>query len=204
MQICDMTIQLFMLLMTTYAGECDEWWWKGRCKRNEWMCDDTPNPCKKNGMESAEGGIDRRDRSIAKKPRIKEAGGTWEKDYVCHLDEGGQNITIDEKQEMKQGKKTKLKKPKSGRSTRCREWLQRKHLRPSIFSAHLDDDDGGGIRNVWGKEQGLLHRRSWRRGLRDLGEWVGKQIKRNTLRWTGMIQACRMCGGILVSSKRYS
>ena len=24
MQICDMTIQLFMLLMTTYAGECDE------------------------------------------------------------------------------------------------------------------------------------------------------------------------------------
>ena len=50
---------------------------KGKCKRNERTCDDTPNPCKKNGMESGEGGIDRKDRSIAKKkkPRIREAGG---------------------------------------------------------------------------------------------------------------------------------
>ena len=129
------------------------------------------------------------------------------------------------KQEMKQEKKRrkKLEKSKGGRSTRCRERLQRKHLRPSIFSAHLDDDDGGGIRNVLGKEPpsgirgragelmvprtwvgGLLRRKSWRRGLRDLGEWVGKQMKREMLTWTDTIQVCRVCRGTWVSSKRYS
>ena len=34
------------------------------------MCNDTPNPCKKNGMESGEGGIDRKNRFKATKPRI--------------------------------------------------------------------------------------------------------------------------------------
>ena len=36
------------------------------------MCDDTPNPCKKNDIKSVKEGIDRRDRFIAKKPRIKK------------------------------------------------------------------------------------------------------------------------------------
>ena len=37
-----------------------------KCKCNKWMCNDTPNLCKKNGIESVEEDIDRRDRSIAK------------------------------------------------------------------------------------------------------------------------------------------
>ena len=80
-----------------------------RCKQNEQICNDIPNLCKKNDMESAEESMDRRNRSIVTKLRIYEAGSTWEKDYIYHLDKGSQNITIDKKQEMKQEKKRKKK-----------------------------------------------------------------------------------------------
>ena len=156
-------------------------------------------------MESGEEDIDRRNMSIAKKAQDIISWRRLRKGWCMSSTRRQLEYYHSWKaRDEARKEKKKLENSKSGRPTRCRERLQRKHLRPSIFSAHLDDDDGGGIRNVWGKEQGLLHRRSWRRGLRDLGEWVGKQIKRNTLRWTGMIQACRMCGGTLVSSKRYS
>ena len=117
------------------------------------MCNDFPNPCKNNSMESEEGGIDRRNTSIAKKAqdiiswrRLRKGwcmSSTWRRSEYYH--------SWKARDEARKEKK-KLENSKSGRPTRCRERLQRKHLRPSIFSAHLDNDDGGGIRYVWGKK----------------------------------------------------
>ena len=43
---------------------------KRRYKYNEQMCNDTLNLCKKNDMKLVEEDIDRKNRSIATKPRI--------------------------------------------------------------------------------------------------------------------------------------
>ena len=77
-----------------------------RYKHNEWMCDDILNLCKKNSIESEKESIDRRNISIAKKsPGYKKLVAPEKR--IMYLDEDSQNITIVEKQEMKQEKKRK-------------------------------------------------------------------------------------------------